>query len=180
MCSVDIHRFSIGFPQHHLHRDQTIKNLLLAVAGLVWCLDQVMTFSDASSSSGGVRTGDEPQKISAVLGENVILNCPFDFPDGESVPFVVQWTKLNAKIPIYIWYDGYPPHMGEGYEGRVSLSGQADGQAALSLINVQETDQGWYECKVYFLNRPPEPVKNGTWVHLDVHGECPANMYRCQ
>ena len=28
---------------------------------------------------------------------------------------------------------------------------------------------GWYECKVFFVNRPPELPKNGTWVHLDVH-----------
>lgn len=29
--------------------------------------------------------------------------------------------------------------------------------------------QGWYECKVVFLNRSPNQHKNGTWFHLDVH-----------
>jgi hypothetical protein len=109
---------------------------------------------------------EEPERVSSNLGENVILHCAFDFPDGITVPYVIQWQKNGVKIPIYIWYDGYPPHTGEGYEGRVSLSGQA----SLNLTNVRENDQGWYECKVYFLNRPPEPIKNGTWVHLDVHG----------
>ena len=96
----------------------------------------------------------------------MILRCAFDFPDGIRVPYVIQWQKNGVKIPIYIWYDGYPPHIGEGYEGRVGLSGQA----SLNLSTVNENDQGWYECKVFFLNRPPEPIKNGTWVHLDVHG----------
>ena len=97
----------------------------------------------------------------------MILRCAFDFPDGVRVPYVIQWQKNGIKIPIYIWYDGYPPHIGEGYEGRVGLSGQA----SLNLTTVNENDQGWYECKVFFLNRPPEPIKNGTWVHLDVHGK---------
>ncbi|KAH7639027.1 protein turtle [Dermatophagoides farinae] len=106
----------------------------------------------------------EPYHTTANLGENVILRCVFDFPEGFRVPYVIQWEKKGVKIPIYIWYDGYHPHIGEGYENRVSLSGRA----SLNLTNVRDTDQGWYECKVFFLNRPPEPIKNGTWVHLDV------------
>lgn len=116
---------------------------------------------------------EEPQRISTNLGENVILNCAFDFPDGIVVPYVIHWQKNGVKIPIYIWYDGYPPHLGEGYEGRVSLvskSSNQHGLASLNLTNVRESDQGWYECKVYFLNRPNEQIKNGTWVLLDVHG----------
>ncbi|KAI1287486.1 Protein turtle [Halotydeus destructor] len=104
------------------------------------------------------------EKISANIGESVLLNCIFDFPEGVPVPYVVQWQKLGVKIPIYIWYDGYPPHMGDGYEGRASLTGRA----SLNLTDVKDTDQGWYECKVYFLNRPPDSPENGTWVHLDV------------
>jgi hypothetical protein len=40
----------------------------------------------------------------------------------------------------------------------------------LNLTNIRESDQGWYVCKVVFLSRSPG-VKNGTWFHLDVHGE---------
>ncbi|RWS31959.1 protein turtle-like protein [Leptotrombidium deliense] len=108
---------------------------------------------------------DEPEKITANNGDNVILSCAFDFPEQIPVPYVIQWQKLGVQIPIYIWYDGYPPHTGEGYEGRASLVKPA----SLNLTNVRESDQGWYECKVFFLNRPPESPKNGTWVHLDVH-----------
>lgn len=114
------------------------------------------------------------ESISSNLGDNVILPCAFDFPDGVVVPYVIQWEKVGIKIPIFIWYDGYPPHTGEGYEGRVSRSGQA----SLNLTKVREADQGKYECKVFFLNRPPEPIKNGTWVHLDVHGQSD-DLFNC-
>ncbi|XP_054713630.1 protein turtle-like [Uloborus diversus] len=112
-------------------------------------------------------TQEGPQHFTANLGEDVILHCALEFPENKPVPYVIQWQKQGIKIPIYIWYDGYPPHSGDGYEGRVSLYELA----SLNLTNVQESDQGWYECKVYFLNRPPDSPKNGTWVHLDVHAQ---------
>lgn len=91
-----------------------------------------------------VGSNSEPYRASANLDENVILRCVFDFPDGFRVPYVIQWEKQGIKIPIYIWYDGYPPHIGEGYEGRVGLTGQA----SLNLSSVRESDQGWYICRV--------------------------------
>ena len=77
------------------------------------------------------------------------------------------------KVPIFIWYDGYPPHQGDNYKERVSRVREASphGLASLNLTNVTPEDQGWYECKVFFLNRSPESQSNGTWVHLDVHGK---------
>ncbi|KAF8796220.1 Protein turtle like protein [Argiope bruennichi] len=111
------------------------------------------------------KNDQNPRHFTATLGEDVILCCDFEYPEEKPVPYVIQWQKQGIKIPIYIWYDGYPPHAGDGYEGRVSLAEKA----SLNLTNVHESDQGWYECKVYFLNRPPDSPKNGTWVHLDVH-----------
>ncbi|GFY72498.1 protein turtle [Trichonephila inaurata madagascariensis] len=111
------------------------------------------------------KNDQNPRHFTATLGEDVILCCEFEYPEEKPVPYVIQWQKQGIKIPIYIWYDGYPPHAGDGYEGRVSLAEKA----SLNLTNVHESDQGWYECKVYFLNRPPDSPKNGTWVHLDVH-----------
>lgn len=81
-------------------------------------------------------------------------------------------TKIQGSdVPIYIWYENYPTHSGEGYEGRVSRVSPDSpyGAASLNLTNIQEADQGWYECKVVFLNRDPKQHKNGTWFHLDVH-----------
>uniref|UniRef100_A0A8W7PF16 Ig-like domain-containing protein n=1 Tax=Anopheles coluzzii TaxID=1518534 RepID=A0A8W7PF16_ANOCL len=72
-----------------------------------------------------------------------------------------------------VWKDepSYPTHSGEGYEGRVSRvpPNSTFGAASLNLTDIRESDQGWYECKVVFLNRPPKQHKNGTWFHLDVH-----------
>lgn len=83
----------------------------------------------------------------------------------------LQKTKQGQEIPIYIWYESYPTHSGEGYEGRVSRVSPDSpfGAASLNLTNIRESDQGWYECKVVFLNRSPNQHKNGTWFHLDVH-----------
>ncbi|XP_077563863.1 protein turtle-like isoform X3 [Haemaphysalis longicornis] len=104
----------------------------------------------------------EPEHMTALLGQDVILHCPFEYPDGMPVPYLVQWHKKDHKIPIYIWYDGYPPHAADDYKERISLSGQS----SLNLTSVRETDKGWYECKVFFLNR--ETIRNGTWIYLDV------------
>ncbi|XP_022903415.1 protein turtle isoform X4 [Onthophagus taurus] len=113
--------------------------------------------------------------ITAILGESVVFNCHVEFPEGQPVPYVLQWEKkvgdTGQDIPIYIWYESYPTHSGEGYEGRVSrVSPDSNyGAASLNLTNIQVSDQGWYECKVVFLNRFPSAQKNGTWFHLDVH-----------
>ncbi|XP_055642345.1 protein turtle isoform X1 [Toxorhynchites rutilus septentrionalis] len=113
--------------------------------------------------------------ITAILGESVVFNCHVEFPGDHPVPYVLQWEKkvseTGQEIPIYIWYESYPTHSGEGYEGRVSrVSPESNfGAASLNLTNIREADQGWYECKVVFLNRPPKQHKNGTWFHLDVH-----------
>ncbi|XP_044008135.1 protein turtle isoform X3 [Aphidius gifuensis] len=107
--------------------------------------------------------------ITAILGESVVFNCHVEFPGEHPVPYVLQWEK--KEIPIYIWYESYPTHSGDGYEGRVSRVGPNSpyGVASLNLTNIRESDQGWYECKVVFLNRSPNSPKNGTWFHLDVH-----------
>ncbi|XP_032453403.1 protein turtle isoform X3 [Nasonia vitripennis] len=111
--------------------------------------------------------------ITAILGESVVFNCHVEFPDQHPVPYVLQWEKKvgDTEIPIYIWYESYPTHSGEGYEGRVAKVSPNSpyGGASLNLTNIQESDQGWYECKVVFLNRSPNNNKNGTWFHLDVH-----------
>ncbi|XP_076673327.1 protein turtle isoform X9 [Andrena cerasifolii] len=114
--------------------------------------------------------------ITAILGESVVFNCHVEFPGEHPVPYVLQWEKKvgdsGQKTPIYIWYESYPTHSGDGYEGRVSRVSPNSpyGLASLNLTDIRETDQGWYVCKVVYLNRLPNSHKNGTWFHLDVHG----------
>jgi len=95
------------------------------------------------------RLRSEATKVSALVGQNVILNCAVQFADGQEKPFVVNWLKYPHKLPIYIWYAGYPAHVAQGYENRVGRLGQA----SLNLSQVRETDQGLYECKIYYLDR---------------------------
>lgn len=107
-------------------------------------------------------------KVSALVGHNVILNCAVQFKDGVEKPYAVNWFKYPQKTPIYIWYAGYQPLAGPGYESRVSRLGQA----SLNLSQVRESDQGLYECEIYVKNSQPEDkASNATWIFLDVKGE---------
>ncbi|XP_037072265.1 protein turtle-like [Pollicipes pollicipes] len=110
--------------------------------------------------------------LTALVGQGVVLDCPLDFPDGQPVPYVIEWRKQELHPPLYIWYDGYPPHVADSYEGRVrrvDLRSTQYGMASLNMTNITEMDAGWYECVVHFLDRSPAELGNGTWVHLDIH-----------
>lgn len=67
----------------------------------------------------------------------MLLNC-------SSLFILVVYFK-GQDIPIYIWYESYPTHSGEGYEGRVSRVSPDSpyGAASLNLTNIRESDQGW-------------------------------------
>lgn len=141
--------------------------------------------SNGASQQQLEKLRSEATKVSALVGQNVILNCAVRFADGQEKPFVVNWLKYPHKLPIYIWYAGYPPHVAQGYENRVGRLGQA----SLNLSQVRESDQGLYECKIYYLDRQSggqrqaaagsqfgdssiQPTANGTWIFLDVQGKC--------
>ena len=75
----------------------------------------------------------------------------------ENYPKFVSIHFQNAEVPFYIWYDDYPEHASTEYQGRVhKVSPQSHyGLASLVLSGVKDTDRGWYNCKVLFLNREP-------------------------
>ena len=56
-------------------------------------------------------------------------------------------------------YDNYPTHTDKDYRGRVTkinthnAAGANFGLASLNITNVTEADQGWYNCKVLFIDR---------------------------
>ncbi|XP_063848407.1 protein turtle-like isoform X2 [Scylla paramamosain] len=118
-------------------------------------------------SSGACSQYGDAEHITAILGESVVLNCPVSQP---KIAYIIQWKKQHHKIPIYIWYEGYDPHVEENYKGRASRVNPDTtfGLASLNLTSVKEEDQGWYECKVFYLDRTGA-TDNGTWIHLDVH-----------
>ncbi|XP_070548082.1 protein turtle homolog B-like [Ptychodera flava] len=96
-------------------------------------------------------------------GESVTLECEVAAPDVD-VPFIVQWKKQGIDAPIYLKFENYPAHIDPQFYGRVSLFDQA----SLQIVNVQAEDDGWYECKVMFLNGEHDQLKNGTWARLRV------------
>lgn len=94
---------------------------------------------------------------------------PRTVPQGGKVSTNVKPVSyLQGKdLPIYIWYDNYPTHADKDYQGRVSKVDLSDadlsqpdrlGLASLNITNVTEKDRGWYNCKVLFLNRDPDPT----------------------
>lgn len=149
------------------HAVTVTSHLFILAATLLQLFTHVQTDSFQLSATNF----QDAVHITAILGESVVFNCHVEFPEGHPVPYVLQWEKKGQDIPIYIWYESYPTHSGEGYEGRVSRVSPDSpyGAASLNLTNIRESDQGWYECKVVFLNRSPNSHKNGTWFHLDVH-----------
>ncbi|XP_066842129.1 protein turtle homolog A isoform X2 [Anser cygnoides] len=56
---------------------------------------------------------------------------------------------------------------GTGAEGRVRI----EEGASLRIDLLRAEDQGWYECRVLFLDRPSADAdfQNGTWIHLTVN-----------
>lgn len=110
-------------------------------------------------------------RVSAQLGQNVILNCPVQFKDGRERLYALEWLKHPHKLPIYLWHAGYPDHKAPGYESRVHRLGVA----SLNLSQVRETDQGLYECHIYYLDERPEEAAKPTRLFLDVLGK----VYSC-
>jgi len=136
---------------------------------LLACIVSVLGYSD-----------NDPEHITAILGDSIQFNCHAHFKDDLPVPYVVTWSKKGSDLPIFIWYDDYPTHCSAEFRDKATNSCRVSrvaenklglGVASLNLTNIQQSDRGWYNCKVVFLDRQPEQeIKdNGTWYHLSVH-----------
>jgi hypothetical protein len=75
--------------------------------------------------------------------------------------------------PAFAWDGAEQVEAAGSYRGRVSRlesPGSNLGRGAVNLTSIRESDEGWYECKVFFPNRNPPTRPNGTWFHLTVEG----------
>jgi len=75
-------------------------------------------------------------------------------------------------VPVFVQFNGYPPHVDAGYQGRIRLVEQA----SIEISDLRPSDQGWYECSVVFLDDAAtddvdDATSNGTWIHLSVYCE---------
>lgn len=87
---------------------------------------------------------------------------------------MLYFSYTQGKV-IFSWYDGVF-NAAENYIGRILLLDKHQGypnvgKASINLTSIRETDSGWYQCKVYFPNRTPTTLNNGSWFHLAVDGD---------
>lgn len=103
---------------------------------------------------------------SASLGGRQVLNCHVSLPVGKKKPHVIQWNKAGLDQPVYMRYDNYPPQINGRFEGRLKIIRGM----SLEISHIRTQDEGWYECKVIFLDIE-KFTGNGTWVYLKVNSE---------
>lgn len=103
---------------------------------------------------------------SASLGGQQVLNCHVLFPGGQTKPHVVQWNKAGLEQPVYMRYHNYPPQINPRFKGRLKIIRGT----SLEISHIRTQDEGWYECKVTYLDRERDNG-NGTWVYLNVNSK---------
>ncbi|XP_058866115.1 protein turtle homolog B isoform X2 [Acipenser ruthenus] len=123
--------------------------------------------TQGTAAQGAHAVREEPQFVTALAGDSVILGCDVVQPlTGQHPPYVVEWFKFGVPIPIFIKFGFYLPHVDPEYAGRASLHDKA----SLRIEQVRSEDQGWYECKVLLLlDQQYDTFHNGSWVHLTVN-----------
>ncbi|KAL7978232.1 hypothetical protein Chor_014771 [Crotalus horridus] len=110
----------------------------------------------------------EPRRVVGRKGERALLRCNLLKPDETSPPlYVIEWVRFGFPLPIFIKFGLYSPRVDPDYVGRVRIQAGA----SLQIDRLRAEDQGWYECRVLFLNRPnnDDEFQNGTWIHLIVN-----------
>ncbi|CAG0896990.1 unnamed protein product [Darwinula stevensoni] len=121
---------------------------------------------------------DSARHERGVEGTGVLLPCRLALPAlpalplrERPVPFIVKWLKKDGSSgenrPVFIHYEKYPPHVDEGYRGRMGLA-QTETAADLNVSSLKPSDAGWYGCQVILLDRSPNGHHPIRWIHLDV------------
>ncbi|XP_034954065.2 protein turtle homolog A isoform X1 [Zootoca vivipara] len=121
----------------------------------------------SSFAEAGTREA-EPRAVIGRTGESAILGCDLLKPDEATPPlYVIEWVRFGFLLPIFIKFGLYSPRVDPEYVGRVRIQ---EG-ASLWIEQLRAEDQGWYECRVLFLDRPnsDDEFQNGTWIHLTVN-----------
>ncbi|XP_052803982.1 uncharacterized protein LOC128234061 isoform X2 [Mya arenaria] len=101
----------------------------------------------------------------ASLGGQQILDCDLRFPDGKEVTYMVDWKKDGLDKSVLVKFDGYAANVHPQFEERVRLVNGI----SLEISHIQESDEGWFECNVIYLNGIDNKEANGTWIYLNVY-----------
>ncbi|XP_053906652.1 protein turtle homolog A isoform X6 [Cuculus canorus] len=110
----------------------------------------------------------EPRAVVGRVGESVVLGCSLLGAHEARPPlYVIEWVRFGFVLPIFIKFGLYSPRVDPEYIGRVRI----EEGASLRIDLLRAEDQGWYECRVLFLDRHSADAdfQNGTWIHLTVN-----------
>jgi len=84
---------------------------------------------------------------------------------GDGSEHIMTWRKQGHEVPIFIQFNGYPPHVDESYQGRIRLVEMT----AIEISDLRAQDEGWYECSVVRLEGTDESTVNGSWIYLTIN-----------
>ncbi|XP_070806770.1 protein turtle homolog A [Pituophis catenifer annectens] len=133
-----------------------------------WLLRLACVTLVCSSLAEAGNSKAEPRTVVGRKGESALLRCNLLKPDETSPPlYVIEWVRFGFLLPIFIKFGLYSPRVDPDYVGRVRIQAGA----SLQIDQLRAEDQGWYECRVLFLNRPnnDDEFQNGTWTQLIVN-----------
>ncbi|XP_066218147.1 protein turtle homolog A isoform X1 [Saccopteryx leptura] len=133
---------------------------------MVWCLSLAILSLIISQGADG-RGKSEVISVVGRAGESAVLGCDLLPPAGRPPLHVIEWLRFGFLLPIFIQFGLYSPRVDPDYIGRVRLQKGA----SLQIEGLRVEDQGWYECRVLFLDQhsPEDDSANGSWVHLTVN-----------
>ncbi|XP_073423076.1 protein turtle homolog A [Dendrobates tinctorius] len=116
-------------------------------------------------SEGTIRS--DSQAVVGRVGESAVLPCSLLHEAGRPPLYVIEWVRFGFILPIFIKFGLFSPRVDPQYLGRTRI----EEGASLRIDSLRSEDQGWYECRVLFLDRhhKDEDFKNGTWIHLTVN-----------
>ncbi|XP_045037928.2 protein turtle homolog A isoform X4 [Desmodus rotundus] len=133
---------------------------------MVWCLNLAILSLIISQGADG-RGNSEVVPVVGRAGESAVLGCDLLPPAGRPPLHVIEWLRFGFLLPIFIQFGLYSPRVDPDYVGRVRLQKGA----SLQIEGLRVEDQGWYECRVLFLDQhsPKDDSANGSWVFLTVN-----------
>lgn len=133
---------------------------------MVWCLSLAILSLIISQGADG-QGKSEVVSVVGRAGESAVLGCDLLPAAGQPPLHVIEWLRFGFLLPIFIQFGLYSPRVDPDYVGRVHLQKGA----SLQIEGLRVEDQGWYECRVLFLDKhsPEDDSANGSWVHLTVN-----------
>ncbi|KAM6039611.1 protein turtle homolog A [Chlamydotis macqueenii] len=121
------------------------------------------------AGAGAEGSGQSPSRAAVGrVGESAVLGCNLLGAHETRPPlYVIEWVRFGFVLPIFIKFGLYSPRVDPEYIGRVRI----EEGASLRIDLLRAEDQGWYECRVLFLDRhnTDADFQNGTWIHLTVN-----------